>query len=952
MFNKNKQALDVLKFHQLKNGLSLYTAEFPEEKNVFVSLTIRAGASLHTKENAGLFHLLEHLIFKANSHFKNAVAADKELRDSTLSHNATTETDATEFWAKVESRNVKRYLAYLNAAIRTPLFLEDELEKEKEVIINELNSEKESDTFVQTFSSLLFPEHPYCFSAAGSKVNVQNASVAQLQEIHNTYYVPENAMLYIAGNIDEKLIVKFVEAIFGTWKNTGIERAHPLQLFGNPLKEERILLHCDSSLKPEETRLCMYSRSADAEYDKEETFLCNAFNKIVNCFTINRNTSLCELNNGKDVTLDTSQEPVDIFYQLAGAVIDFGERFYEQTIPSFKNEFRDNFETYKNEMYETIEKELGVYDSFLSGKKNQKINQPTGAEQENKAVNLSDYVKARWVLYGSLGVKNELESVSIFMPDTIDYLIDTYFAKPNKLFVIGVSAEVYKKIHKLEEVKKFEWEKISSFVPWYEQEGFLPDENKLVANSAAVFDRTEFEGTLYSFKALEADYSAAVKNVGITSSYTELPLTKETLNNGIEVYMLHNKDAGSSAIAVGVLGGVRNMAKDEYRLEDVLFAMMAEKENSRSWSFSDSVPDCESYVPSEGSYLVINSCSERDLRILADKMIDPYIPTMYDFNDYVTETDEALISGRAEEKTLESVIVANIISSSKDLGHPVLRKIIPNQKCFDNLSSENVKELYEKIFIPSAIKIVAIGKIPPAKKLKEDLNRTFGQIHSTRPQYRKLPLPTLSLTEKIEFLSTDDEAGNVYRAVLRTSDESCKGVEALANDIFENILYNVIRVKHNLCYTPYIDYSVSNCMIEVFSGVGAEYYNALPSALKEAHDILLSGKYIKDVQGTEYVLGDISEILEVRKSDERQVFLDAFDETDTYSYICEAMSNVLCERDIHFAKEMILKLEKATKDDVVQIFKKQWIDAPCVWIFEVSKKHKKLIDEGLFVKKN
>ncbi|MBQ4024852.1 MAG: insulinase family protein, partial [Treponema sp.] len=212
--------------HKLSNGLTVFTAENHAVPLVYIEIAVKAGGVTQTKENAGLFHLYEHMMFKGNSLYPDAASVQRALSDMGCTNwNGTTGLNCVNYFITVPSDQLETGLAFWNAAIRSPLMKEDELEKEKKVVLSEIQGglAEPGTIFSNYLISNLFPDEPYRLSPSGSADVVKDASVLQLRALQNKYYIPKNAALFVGGDIDEKEALNLIEKIWGSWSNNGNE---------------------------------------------------------------------------------------------------------------------------------------------------------------------------------------------------------------------------------------------------------------------------------------------------------------------------------------------------------------------------------------------------------------------------------------------------------------------------------------------------------------------------------------------------------------------------------------------------------------------------------------------------------------------------------------------------------------------------------------------------------
>ena len=210
----------------LKNGMRLITVPMKDAPTVTVLVMVEAGSKYETKEKNGISHFLEHMCFKGTTKRPSTLSISKEL-DSIGSHyNAFTGEEYTGYYAKAAEKHASKILDVVSDLYLNPIFDEKEIEKEKGVIIEEINMYKDlPHRHVQElFSSLLYGDQPAGWNIAGSKETVTAMKREDFVNYRKEHYVPKATTVIIAGKFDEKKILKEVEEKFGkikTAKKTG-----------------------------------------------------------------------------------------------------------------------------------------------------------------------------------------------------------------------------------------------------------------------------------------------------------------------------------------------------------------------------------------------------------------------------------------------------------------------------------------------------------------------------------------------------------------------------------------------------------------------------------------------------------------------------------------------------------------------------------------------------------
>ncbi|MFA5934735.1 MAG: pitrilysin family protein [Candidatus Paceibacterota bacterium] len=213
----------------LKNGLRIITIPMKDNPTATVLVLVEAGSKYENKENNGISHFLEHMCFKGTVNRPTSMDISKEL-DSIGSHyNAFTSQEHTGYYAKADYKNLDKILDVVSDMYLNPIFSEIEIEKEKGVIIEEINMYLDLPKAVaqDEFLKLLYGDHPAGWNIAGPKENIKNMKKSDFIDYRNKHYVASATTVVVAGRINEKEVFKKVTKIFkdiGKWKKEGKEK--------------------------------------------------------------------------------------------------------------------------------------------------------------------------------------------------------------------------------------------------------------------------------------------------------------------------------------------------------------------------------------------------------------------------------------------------------------------------------------------------------------------------------------------------------------------------------------------------------------------------------------------------------------------------------------------------------------------------------------------------------
>lgn len=207
--------------HQvLKNGLEVFVNENHAVPLATIMVSFRCGAISQRPETAGLFHLYEHLMFDGNAKYPDQSSFMAALnRMGVANWNGGTSGEYVNYFITVPSNRLAEGLDFWAAAVREPLFEQARLDKEKEVVINEIRGyhTDPSDIFNNAIERRAFAAYPWRKDVSGPEANIRNASLALIKEIRDTWYIPNNAAVLVGGDVKAAEVQKLVEKSFGGW---------------------------------------------------------------------------------------------------------------------------------------------------------------------------------------------------------------------------------------------------------------------------------------------------------------------------------------------------------------------------------------------------------------------------------------------------------------------------------------------------------------------------------------------------------------------------------------------------------------------------------------------------------------------------------------------------------------------------------------------------------------
>lgn len=214
----------VQKF-QLKNGMKVLVVPSHKSPVVSVQMWVRTGSADEDARVQGISHFIEHLVFKATERYGlGQIAATVEGSGGEL--NAYTTFDQTVFYVTISKEFVNTGLDVISQMMGYPLFRQEDIDSEREVVIEEIK--RGNDSLHRQASRLLFEtvykKHPYGKPVIGYEKIIRNVTRKQILNYYHSRYVPKNMTLVVAGDFDEKTIRKTIDSYYGGFQSFPLKK--------------------------------------------------------------------------------------------------------------------------------------------------------------------------------------------------------------------------------------------------------------------------------------------------------------------------------------------------------------------------------------------------------------------------------------------------------------------------------------------------------------------------------------------------------------------------------------------------------------------------------------------------------------------------------------------------------------------------------------------------------
>jgi len=225
---------------------------------------IKTGSKYETKNVNGISHFLEHMFFKGTKKRPSPIIINETLDKIGGIFNAFTAEEYTCYFAKAAASHFDLALDWISDIYLNSLLLKKEIEKEKRVIIEEINMYQDLPMqYVQfLWGKLLYGDQPAGWHIAGTKENVSRMTRSKLLDYMKSQYVAQNTICCLAGKIDEKNVISKIKKYFSKIKTT--KAKGKFSVVGKQTKPKS-LLHFK---KTDQTHFCLGVRAYNLFHPK------------------------------------------------------------------------------------------------------------------------------------------------------------------------------------------------------------------------------------------------------------------------------------------------------------------------------------------------------------------------------------------------------------------------------------------------------------------------------------------------------------------------------------------------------------------------------------------------------------------------------------------------------------------------------------------------------------
>jgi len=249
--------VSVFERHELSNGLRVVTADMPQVQSVICMIMLAAGSRYETPDTNGIAHFAEHMFFKGTERRPSAREIGMEVDSLGAEFNAFTSKEYTGYYVKCAADYRDRALDVLVDMLRNSKFEPEEIEREKGVIVEEMNMYYDTprDFIGGVYDQLLYGDQPLGWDIIGRKETVRAAKRETFLDYVERWYKPVRMVVGLGGRLDGDALGT-IERLLGDLEPEETAAPEPVRLNGD--NGPSVTVHHKDS---DQAHLCLGVRS-------------------------------------------------------------------------------------------------------------------------------------------------------------------------------------------------------------------------------------------------------------------------------------------------------------------------------------------------------------------------------------------------------------------------------------------------------------------------------------------------------------------------------------------------------------------------------------------------------------------------------------------------------------------------------------------------------------------
>jgi zinc protease len=265
----------------LANGLEVIVVENHGVPLATIEIDVKNGSFTQTPEYEGLAHMYEHMFFKANSKYPELNQFWDRASELGAVFNGTTDVEDVSYYMTVPAEKLSDAIQLISSAIQTPLFRRDELERERQVVIGEYDRNESSPFFAleRQMETKLFPGNYSRKNTIGDRQIILTTTPEKMRFIQNKYYVPNNSVLIVSGDVNPATVFAVAERALGQWKRGADPFAtDPVPAIPALLKSEGVVVEAPVGA----ATILVQWQGPSVGADPKSTYAADVFSDVLN----------------------------------------------------------------------------------------------------------------------------------------------------------------------------------------------------------------------------------------------------------------------------------------------------------------------------------------------------------------------------------------------------------------------------------------------------------------------------------------------------------------------------------------------------------------------------------------------------------------------------------------------------------------------------------------------
>ena len=269
-------------WQKLDNGLEVVVIENHKVPLATIEIAVKNGAYTEGPDYSGLSHLFEHMFFKANKDYPDQEKFLKRTQELGAIWNGTTGEERVNYFFTFDKDSLEAGLKFMNAAIRFPIYREEDMQKERPVVDGEFQRAESDPSFQlyyevgkRVWGDLFTRKNPI-----GDHDIINSATPAKMMVIKDKYYLPNNSLLVVCGDVNPSQAFAMAKNVFGDWKPSAWDpqTKYPIPEFAPIAKTEYFIKESSIAQNPQ---IMMFWQGPDTRNDSAATVAADVFSKIL-----------------------------------------------------------------------------------------------------------------------------------------------------------------------------------------------------------------------------------------------------------------------------------------------------------------------------------------------------------------------------------------------------------------------------------------------------------------------------------------------------------------------------------------------------------------------------------------------------------------------------------------------------------------------------------------------